>query len=88
MSLTEASFFPSQEFATLPSPPARANGAFAAAANECPLAEISAGRDCFGVRLNLRHAGERSLRVACEWQGPVDAPVILVAGGISAHRHL
>lgn len=89
MSLTEASFSHSAEFAAaLPSSPVHAAGAFAAAANESPLAEVAAGRDCFDLRLTLRHAGERALRVACEWQGPLDAPVVLVAGGISAHRHL
>jgi homoserine O-acetyltransferase len=90
MSLTEASHSPNAEFsaAFLPASPARAAGAFNAAANESLLADAAAGRDCFEIRLNLRHAGLRDLRVACEWQGPLDAPVVLVAGGISAHRHL
>ena len=38
--------------------------------------------------LPLRHAGPRQVRIAYEWQGAVDAPVLLVAGGISAGCHL
>ena len=48
----------------------------------------AAGRLCFDATLPLRHAGLRPLRLACEWQGPADAPVVVVVGGISAHRHL
>jgi len=40
------------------------------------------------LRLSLRHAGLRSVVVRGEWQGPVDAPVVVVAGGISANRHV
>jgi len=40
------------------------------------------------VRLAMRHAGERTLRLRYELVGRVDAPVVLVAGGISAHRHI
>ena len=40
------------------------------------------------VRLAMRHAGERTLRLRYELVGRADAPVVLVAGGISAHRHL
>lgn len=39
-------------------------------------------------RLPLRHAGWRELRIAYECQGPADAPVVIVAGGISADRHV
>jgi homoserine O-acetyltransferase len=35
-----------------------------------------------------RHAGTRRVHVRYEWQGPEDAPLVVVAGGISAHRHL
>lgn len=42
----------------------------------------------FEFDLDLRHAGRRRVRLAVESQGPVDAPVVWVAGGISAHRHL
>ena len=47
-----------------------------------------AGRGAFNTTLQLRHAGLRNLRLSYEWQGPADAPVLLVAGGISAHRHV
>ena len=47
-----------------------------------------AGRDTLVRSLALRHVGARRVRIAYEWQGPADAPVVLVAGGISAHRHL
>ena len=40
------------------------------------------------VELAMRHAGTRSVRLRYELQGPADAPVVFVAGGISAHRHL
>ena len=46
-----------------------------------------ARRGAFHAQLKLRHAGARSLRIAWECQGPKDAPVLIVAGGISAHRH-
>jgi homoserine O-acetyltransferase len=39
-------------------------------------------------RLPLRHAGSREVRIAYECQGPVGAPVVIVAGGISATRHV
>ncbi|HQX24344.1 MAG TPA: homoserine O-succinyltransferase [Pseudomonadota bacterium] len=42
----------------------------------------------FEFDLDLRHAGRRRVRIAVESQGPVDAPVVWVAGGISAHRHV
>ena len=38
--------------------------------------------------LATRHAGTRTLRMAYELVGAPDAPVVLVAGGISAHRHV
>lgn len=38
--------------------------------------------------LALRHAGARTVRVRYELLGAADAPVVLVAGGISAHRHV
>ena len=40
------------------------------------------------MSLDLRHAGRREVVVRYQLHGPVNAPVILVAGGISAHRHL
>jgi len=47
-----------------------------------------ASRGEFPVVLALRHAGTRSVTLRYEVQGPADAPVVLVAGGISAHRHV
>ncbi len=47
-----------------------------------------AQRDSFSTRLSLRHAGERCVSIAYEWQGNPNAPVIIVAGGISANRHV
>lgn len=38
--------------------------------------------------LATRHAGTRKLRLAYELVGPAGAPVVFVAGGISAHRHV
>jgi len=51
-------------------------------------AAAGAGRGAFLQVLPLRHAGPRPVRLAYEWQGPAGAPVLLVAGGISAHRHV
>jgi homoserine O-acetyltransferase len=45
------------------------------------------GADAIVCRLPLRHAGLRELRIAYECQGPAGAPVVVVAGGISANRH-
>jgi homoserine O-acetyltransferase len=38
--------------------------------------------------LELRHAGPREVEIAYECVGPEHAPVVIVAGGISANRHL
>lgn len=38
--------------------------------------------------LALRHVGLRDVEIAYELVGPADAPVVLAAGGISAHRHV
>ena len=59
-----------------------------AAANDFSDVDGDAARGSFLRVLNLRHAGPRQLRLSFEWQGPVGAPVLLVAGGISAHRHV
>ncbi|MGY0558796.1 homoserine O-succinyltransferase MetX [Lysobacter sp. A421] len=40
------------------------------------------------VELDLRHAGRRALVVRYEWIGDPGLPVVLVAGGISADRHV
>ena len=38
--------------------------------------------------LSMRHAGQRPVRLRYELVGRRDAPVVLLAGGISAHRHV
>lgn len=40
------------------------------------------------LRLDLRHAGTRQATLRYELLGEADLPVVLVAGGISAHRHV
>lgn len=47
-----------------------------------------AQRDVFSTRLALRFAGEQEVSIAFEWQGNPNAPVIIIAGGISASRHV
>jgi len=49
---------------------------------------VAAVRGEIEVRVAMRHAGTRALRLRYELTGKADAPVVLVAGGISAHRHL
>ena len=55
----------------------------------------AAGPDAGNVRIGsidavlaTRHAGTRKLRLCFELVGPAGAPVVFVAGGISAHRHV
>lgn len=55
----------------------------------------AAGPDAGSVRIGSidavlasRHAGTRKLRLGYELVGPAGAPVVFVAGGISAHRHV
>ncbi|HEY0334975.1 MAG TPA: homoserine O-succinyltransferase [Stenotrophomonas sp.] len=38
--------------------------------------------------LSLRHAGDRPVVLRYELVGPAGAPVLFIAGGISAHRHV
>ena len=62
-----------------------------AAAAEPRLSEAAASGPRRGVLelvLPLRHAGPRPVRIAWEIDGPAGAPVVFVAGGISAHRHV
>jgi homoserine O-acetyltransferase len=47
-----------------------------------------AQRGSLDAVLRTRHAGTRKLRLNYELVGPADAPVVFVAGGISAHRHV
>ncbi|GAB2495871.1 homoserine O-succinyltransferase MetX [Arenimonas alkanexedens] len=46
------------------------------------------GAFCLERRLALRHAGERRVVIRGQWFGVADAPVVVVAGGISAGRQL
>lgn len=48
----------------------------------------AAVRFSFTQRLQLTHVGPRDVTVTGEWVGPAAAPTIVVAGGISAHRHV
>lgn len=59
------------------------------AAAVAPAADgVLAMRGEVAVALPLRHAGVQLLRLRYELTGPAEAPVVFVAGGISAHRHL
>ena len=49
---------------------------------------LPAVRGEVAITLAMRHAGDRSVRIAYECVGADDAPVVFVAGGISAHRHV
>lgn len=73
--------------ATAPSavPAAAASWTFAP---DSPDTTTDASRGVHCVALTLRHAGLRTLDIAWEAAGPIDAPVLLVAGGISADRHV
>lgn len=51
-------------------------------------AACHAVRGDIGAVLSMRHAGPRPVRLRYELVGPADAPVVLLAGGISAHRHV
>ena len=62
----------------------------APAANEPVLAvdDAHALRGEITLDMNLRHAGTRQLTLRYELLGAAGLPVVLVAGGISAHRHV
>lgn len=49
---------------------------------------IPAVRGEFALRLAMRHAGARDVAVRYELLGEAGLPVVFVAGGISAHRHV
>src|SRR5690554_2047593 len=59
-----------------------------AAASVPAVAGAAARRGEFEATLALRHGGTPRVRIAWELAGPEGAPVVLVAGGISAHRHV
>lgn len=68
--------------------PAAASAA-AASIPANPAAVSTPARDfVFDTRLDLRHAGSRRVVIRGAWSGPADAPVVVVAGGISAHRRV
>lgn len=52
------------------------------------LAAPAARSGEFDLDIDLRHAGQRRVRLRYEDVGDARAPAVLVAGGISAHRHL
>jgi homoserine O-acetyltransferase len=66
-----------------PQPTSRASGDLAVALN-APVAR----RGVAEATLAFRHAGTRRVRLAWESHGREDAPCVLVAGGISAGRHV
>jgi homoserine O-acetyltransferase/O-succinyltransferase len=47
-----------------------------------------AQRGVFAARIALRYSGEQDISIAYEWQGNPNGPVLMVAGGISANRHV
>ena len=49
---------------------------------------VPAIRGEISVRLTMRHAGPRELTVRYELLGEAGLPLVFVAGGISAHRHV
>ena len=56
-----------------------------------PSAAIDDARALRGeitLPLNLRHAGVRQVTLRYELLGAAGLPVVFVAGGISAHRHV
>lgn len=72
--------------AVLPSP--ADNAVRLSTATTLAADERDTTRGRFDVVLPMRHAGTRTQRLAWELVGPPDAPVVFVAGGISAHRHV
>ena len=58
-----------------------------AAAADAAVAVPTTLRGEIALALPMRHAGVRTLVLRYELQGPADAPVVFLAGGISAHRH-
>lgn len=65
-----------------------ADAAASRASAVAATADADATRGRIDAILPMRHAGERRVRIAWELAGAAGAPVVLVAGGISAHRHV
>lgn len=53
-----------------------------------PADAAGAVRGQFDIALQTRHAGTHTVQLRHECIGPVDGPVVFVAGGISADRHV
>ena len=53
-----------------------------------PAEDDGVRRGSLRIGLAMRHAGPQTLGLHWEAVGPADAPVTVVLGGISAHRHL
>lgn len=53
-----------------------------------PATTSGAERGVLDVTMAMRHAGIRRVRIAWEWQGVAQGPVLIVQGGISANRHV
>ena len=53
-----------------------------------PRTLVAGARGVIEATLRLRHAGPREVRIRYERVGDHTLPVVLVAGGISAHRHV
>lgn len=86
MSLTTA--VPAARAADRPVLPRHATGATAAGAPVAGSCAAEARRGDIACTLALGHAGTRTLRVRYECVGMPGLPVVLVAGGISADRHV
>lgn len=53
-----------------------------------PACPLTSERGVLDATLAMRHAGIRRVRIAWELQGAANAPLVIVQGGISAHRHV
>jgi homoserine O-acetyltransferase len=71
-----------------PVPQAPARSDFLSVSPVCEPSPPHAVRGYVDATLDLRHAGPRHVRIAWEAHGDDDRPVVLVAGGISADRHV
>ena len=85
MSLTIASAAPSSDRVDYD---ALAHTASLAASFATARTTVSAQRGEFSVDLDLRHAGRYTVTLRYEILGDRAQPVVFVAGGISAHRHV
>ena len=87
MSLTAAIHEPAPRLDAVPGP-GDAAGVAAAVAPAPASRGVEARRGTIECTLALRHAGERAVRLRYECVGAPGLPVVLVAGGISADRHV